>query len=140
MNIEIGRPHRDGDPRANDFSLGEVSGDSLQEDVPDRQAISREKYVADWGVRVSDNALVLHFFPPLTAEGKISEDWDYTYEMDKRLERAIPSVFDVSRVTAGFEKEYNSFFIIVGGGGSVLDVRLFVQRFLDAVDLPLSPR
>jgi len=133
-NVTIGVPHRPDDPGARDFSLTETP---IREDVPNREAGAYEKFVVDWGVRLTDRALVMHFYPPLNSEGKISDDWDASYEMDKRLDRAMPQVFDVSRITAGFEREFNSFFVIVGGGGQVLDVRLLVQRFLDAIQAPL---
>jgi hypothetical protein len=130
----IGIPHDPRDPSARDFTLSETP---IREDVPDRQAEARAHFVADWGIRLTDNALVIHLYPPLDAGGKISEDWDATYQMDKRLDRAMPQCFDVSSLTAGFEPEYNSFFVIYGGGGLLLDVRLLVGRFLDAIEAPL---
>jgi hypothetical protein len=135
MTRKIGVPHDPKDPRPSDFTLSEVRG--LQEDVPNREAEPRAHFIADWGIRLTDGALVIHLFPPLDASGKISEDWDYSYELNKRLDRAIPQCFDVSNVTAGYESEYSSFFVIVGGGALSLDPRLVVKRFLDAIEAPL---
>jgi hypothetical protein len=133
-NVSIGLPHRPEDPSATDFTLSETA---IREDVPDRKAEAREHFVADWGIRVTDNALVIHLFPPLDDTGSLSEEWEAGYQMDKRLDRAMPAVFDVSNLTAGFEPMYNSFYIIVGSGGLTFDPRLLVRRFLDAIEEPL---
>jgi hypothetical protein len=105
----------------------------IQRTVPNLQAESRKRYIVEWGGRVTDGALILHFFPPLTPEGDIGV-WPDDSDMDKRLEKAIPAIFDTNRVTAGFEPEWDSFYIIAGGYAASLGVRLLVKRFLDAVD------
>lgn len=110
--------------------FGEDSAAAVKPDLPDLQAIAREKYTMEWGVRESDGSLVLHFFPPL-ANDTIASEWDY--DMDKRLDVAIPQVFDVSGVNAGFETTYNSFYIIVRGIIAP-DLRLLVQRFLELIE------
>lgn len=104
---------------------------AIRPDLPDLSAVARAKYTLEWGVRQSDGALVIHLFPPI-ADGKVA-DWDYAYAMDKRLDYAIPEVFDTTMVNAGFEKEYNSFYIIVK---AILapDLRLLIQKFLDLIE------
>jgi len=77
--------------------------------------------------------MIFHFFPPLQPNGKIGK-WPNTSRMDKRLEKAMPEVFDVQRLTAGFEESWDSFFVIAGGYASSLDPRLLAQKFFDAID------
>jgi hypothetical protein len=104
---------------------------AIRPDLPDLSAIARDQYTLEWGVRQSDGSLVIHIFPPIV-EGKVA-DWNYPYAMDKRLDHAIPQIFDTSMVNAGFEKEYNSFYIIVK---AILapDLRLLIQRFLELIE------
>lgn len=87
----------------------------------------RDNYIAEYGVREDDDALVIHFFPP-------EQGWNTEYGIDKRLERAIQEILDTSRVTATYEPEVDSFCIVAGQYGSVPDFRMLVKRFLDAVD------
>jgi hypothetical protein len=106
--------------------------EKVQHLVPNLQAESRERYVVEWGGRVTDGALVFHFFPPLNQQGALGK-WGNS-DMDKRLEKSIPEVFDTNRITAGFESDWDSFFIIAGGYASVLSPRMLVKKFLDAID------
>lgn len=100
--------------------------DGIHEALDARLAETRNDYVAEWGVRLDDHALVIHFYQ--------IPDQDWSPDMDKRLDRALPKVFDIKRITAGFEKDKNSFYVIAGRYGDVPDTRLLVKRFLDAVD------
>lgn len=106
--------------------------EAIRPDLPNCQAISREKYTLEWGVRESDGSLVLHLFPHIVGDN-VASDWDYSYAMDKRLDYAIPQIFDVTTVNAGFEPEYNSFYIVVKAV-IVPDLRLLVQRFLELIE------
>jgi hypothetical protein len=100
---------------------------SIARQVPDFQAEDRPKYLVEYGVRITDQALVFHFYPK-------GEDWDPDWKMDKRLEHAIPEVFQIERIGTDYVMEYSSFCVIAGGYGSVPDPRLLAKRFLDAVD------
>ena len=104
---------------------------AIRPDLPDLAAIARPKFTLEWGVRQSDGSLIIHLFPPI-ADGKVA-DWDYPYAMDKRLDYAIPQVFDTTMVNAGFEREYNSFYIIVK---AILapDLRLLIQKFVELIE------
>lgn len=113
-------------------------GETIKPDLPNCQAIAREKYTLEWGVRGSDGALVLHIFPHIEGDN-IAADWDYSYAMDKRLDHAIPQLFDVSTVNAGFEPTYNSFYVIVKAVIAP-DLRLLVQRFLETIEGAPLPR
>lgn len=111
--------------------------EAIRPDVPNRQAIAREKFTLEWGVRETDGALVIHIFPHIVGDD-ISKEWDMSYKMDKRLEHAIPSIFNTASVNAGFESAYNSFYVIVKAVISA-DLRLLVQKFVSLVeDAPLS--
>lgn len=107
-------------------------GETIRPDIPDCQAIARSKYTLEWGVRESDGALVMHIFPHIEGDN-IAPAWDVSYAMDKRLDYAIPQLFEVSHVNAGFETAYNSFYIIVKAVISP-DLRLLVQRFLELIE------
>lgn len=104
----------------------------IRPDLPEMQAIARPRYTMEWGVRERDNALVIHIFPHIDGDN-VADQWDTTYAMDKRLDYAIPQMFEVSNVHAGFETEFNSFFIIVQGVIAP-DLRLLVQRFLEQIE------
>jgi hypothetical protein len=107
--------------------------EKIQHVIPNLKAEARENYVVEWGARVTDGALVFHFFPPLLVNGQLGK-WPHDSIMDKRLEHAIPAVFDTGRVTAGYEKDWESFYIIAGGYASSLDARLLAKRLFDAAD------
>jgi hypothetical protein len=104
----------------------------IRPDLPEMQAIARPRYTMEWGVRERDNALVIHIFPQIEGDN-VADKWDETYAMDKRLDYAIPQMFEVPNVHAGFEAEFNSFFIIVQGVIAP-DLRLLVQRFLEQIE------
>lgn len=110
---------------------------AIRPDLADCQAIARDKYTLEWGVRETDSALVLHLFPHIEGDN-FAKEWDPDYAMDKRLDYAIPQLFDTTMVNAGFEPEYNSFYIIVR---AILapDLRLLIHRFLELIEgAPLS--
>jgi hypothetical protein len=96
------------------------------------QAVARPEYTVEWGRRATDGALVFHFFPPIQ-EGDLSETWDPAYRMEKRLEHALSFLFPSNPLRAGFEKEYNSFFVVIQSV-TVPDVRLLAQRFLEVIE------
>lgn len=103
---------------------------AISRDIPDSVVEQRERgYLVEYGVRVNDNAMVFHFFP-------IPDNLDAwkRLEMPKRLEAALPQCFELSRVTAGYEPEYDSFYVIAGGYGNVPDPRGLAHRFLSRVD------
>lgn len=108
------------------------SEETVKPDMADRQAISRPRFTVEWGERQTDSALVIHLYPHIEGDN-VAAKWDESFNMDKRLDVAIPSVFDVKMVNAGFEPLYNSFYIIVHGL-VVPDLRLLVQRFLEKIE------
>lgn len=121
-----------------DGSLLSSEGERVRSDLPEMQALSREKFTVEWGVRERDHALVIHLFPHIVGDN-VSDTWDPTYAMDKRLDYAIPQMFDPKMVNAGFETSFNSFYIIVANV-IVPDLRLLVQRFLEKIEEAPLPR
>ncbi len=118
--------------------LTDLSADTIRPDVPDREALARPNFTVEWGVRTSDGALVIHFYPKIEGEN-VAPVWDEKYKLHERLELAIPKVFDVKQVTCGYEKAFNSFYVIVGSIISI-DLRLLVQRFLETVEAATPSR
>lgn len=112
--------------------LGGIDRGSVQPDLADPQAIARDRFTVEWGIRQTDQALVLHLFPHIVGDNVASE-WDESFKMDKRLDYAIPQIFNVPDVNAGFETSMNSFYIIVKGVFAP-DLRLLVQRFLEIIE------
>lgn len=112
--------------------LTDLKSDTIRPDVPDREAVARPNFTVEWGIRTTDGALVIHFYPKIDGEN-VATEWDGKYRMPERLELAIPKIFDVNQVTCGFEKDFNSFYVIVGAVISI-DLRLLVQRFLELVE------
>lgn len=120
------------DPNMSDLA-GLVPEANAQDTLPDRQGDKRETFFAEWGVRADDGALVIHIFPPVNSDGEFM-GWPENSTMDTDIKHAIDETFDVNRVTAGYQPEQTSFYIIAGGYGEVLDVRLLVQKFLERIE------
>lgn len=106
---------------------------NVQDTLPERQGDKRATFFAEWGVRQDDGALVIHIFPPVNEEGEFL-GWPEDSTMDAQVKQAIDETFDTGRVTAGYQPEQTSFYIIAGGYGEVLDVRLLVQKFLERIE------
>ncbi len=114
-------------------TLGNLSPEeTVRPDLAEPQALARERFTVEWGIRTTDRALVLHLFPHIV-EDNVAVEWDENFRMDKRLDYAIPQVFDTRMVNAGFEPAMNSFYIIVAGVIAP-DLRLLVQRFLELIE------
>lgn len=116
-------------PPDQDFALS--SEESVHPDI-EFDAIARPDFTVEWGIRQSDGALVLHFYPKIVGDN-VAAEWDPKYRMDKRLEVAMPEVFDTKALTAGFETTHNSFYIVAHNVISP-DPRLLVQRFLEKIE------
>lgn len=112
--------------------IPQLNRDSIHPDLDDLEALVRSDYTVEWGTRSSDGALVIHFFPKVDGDN-VATEWDEAYKMDKRLEHALPLSFNINKLSAGFEKDYNSFYVIVAGLLS-LDLRLLVQGFLEKIE------
>jgi len=112
--------------------LSGIDRSSVAPDLADPQAIARDKYTVEWGIRATDRALVIHLFPHIVGDN-VATEWDESFQMDKRLDYAIPQLFRVSNVNAGFEVTMNSFYIIVQDVIAP-DLRLLVQRFLETIE------
>lgn len=106
---------------------------NVQDTLPERQGDRRDTFFAEWGVRKDDGALIVHIFPPVNEKGEFL-DWPDDSTMGDQLKAAIDKTFDTDRVTAGYQPEQSSFYIIAGGYGEVLDVRLLVQKFLERIE------
>lgn len=112
---------------------------NLQDSLASRKAYRSEAYTLEWGVRTDDNALILHVYPPLVGIGGEAKLGDWTNEgLDTALTEVIAQVLDTQRVTAGFQPEENSFYIIAGGYGGVLNVRELVEHFREMLDAHLA--
>lgn len=102
-------------------------------DIPNATVEQRELgYLVESGVRATDSALVIHLFPLPSSDSP----WQ-RLEMTRRLERALPQVFDTTRLSAGYTEEFDSFYVIAGGYGNVPDHRGLVRKFLSVLDAPL---
>lgn len=112
--------------------LAAVSGDSLVPDISSPQAIARDRFTVEWGMRKSDDALVIHLYPHIV-DNNVSPTWDVAYQMDKRLDVAIPAAFNPKNVYAGFEEAMNSFYIIVHHV-TAPDLRMLVHHFLKQIE------
>lgn len=101
-------------------------------------ASDRGEYLAEWGVRVTDRALIFHFYPPRGPEDEDGElvalEWNPSFDMPTRLQVALDAVFDTDRITCGFVDEERSFYVIAGGYGRGFDPRPLAERFLDRID------
>lgn len=140
------------------FDEFEKQVSSIRRAIPDLLAKDSAQYIAEYGVRSDDQAMVFHFFPkkslmelhkindeqararytvPQLEKLTETKDWDKSYGMDKRLERAIPKCFKVENVSADYADEMSSFCVIVGGLGASLDPWPLVNRFFAEIDAPL---
>lgn len=115
-----------------DAALQDINGSSLLQSLPDPLAKETPHYLAEYGLRVDDGALVFHFFPPR------GDGWDPSYQMDKRLERAIAEVFDVQRVSADYAEEIKSFCVIFGGAARAPDPLALASLFFAQIEVPLG--
>jgi hypothetical protein len=101
--------------------------------IPNQVTEHRKHYIVAHGTRVTDNALVFHFYP-LVGENRKWLDWTPGFDLHRRLETVLPDVFDTECITCGYEQEYNSFFVIAGGYGMVPDPRGLARKLFDRVD------
>lgn len=113
--------------------LQDVNASALQSHIPNPLAKDTPNFLVEYGVRIEDHAMIFHFF-----SGKDQTEWNLEFHMDKRLEVAIDEHFDVSKVTAGYAQEMDSFYIIVGGLGGAPDPWPLVERFLSSLEEPLA--
>lgn len=111
---------------------GDIQGAGLRTAIPEPLAVETPNFMVTYGIRLDDNAMVFHF-----VSARNAETWDPNYQMDKRLERAIPKNFKTEHVTCGFEESLDSFFVIVGYIGASLDPWTLCHRFLNDVQAPL---
>ena len=112
----------------------------LQDSLGNRKAYRADEYTLEWGVRTDDNALILHVYPPLVEQEQgdpVVGDWTSTKVGDS-IQDALEQLFDTQRLTAGFQSEENSFYVIAGGYGGVLNVRGLVERFQQLVGPSLA--
>jgi hypothetical protein len=106
-----------------------VYGTGLKPHLPELLAKDTPNYLVEYGIRYDDGAMVFHFFPP-----KHRTSWDPSWSLARRLELAMPLCFDTAKLSAGFVEELNSFYVIVGGLGTVPDPWITVERFFRAID------
>ena len=121
-------------PAANEL-LGEER--PIQTQVKEFFASDRGNYLAEWGVRITDRALIFHFYPPKGEDGE-ELGWSGGFDMPNRLKAAMDAVFDVARLSTGFVDEAASFYVIAGGYGRGFDPRPLAERFLDQIDAAFS--
>lgn len=113
--------------------VGGMPPQQVMDVIPARQGAFHDLFFAEWGVRVTDDALIIHIYPP-TIEGDDFTDWPTDSVMDKALEAALPQTFSPDRLTAGYEPEQKSFYVIAGGYGQVLDPRMLVEKFFERLE------
>lgn len=130
--------HRDAVWRTDEPWSNPVAG--ITDAIPERLAKQHQEYIAVYGIRADDQAMVFHFYPPGTdfaAQPQKIGTWGQEWRMDERLERAIPHAFKVEFVKAVYTAEMKSFCIIVRGLGHSPDPWFFVHRFFEKIDAPL---
>jgi hypothetical protein len=115
--------------RASMSDAKDVLASSLQTHIPDLLARDTPNYLAEYGVRITDEAMVFHFFPPKDRTG-----WDSRWQPDMRLKAAIDEHFDTRYVSASYVEELQSFCVIVGGLGAAPDPWPLVEKFFRALD------
>lgn len=120
----------------NEFAGAPVEGSSLREALPNRLARVTTYYVAEYGVRYDDGAVVFQFFPPDRTKDS-NGSWDPSFKMPERLEKAMPQCFRLENLKAVFTEELNSFCIIVKNLGVSPDPWPIVERFFSVIDAPL---
>lgn len=113
--------------------LGEVNGNALLTHIPEPLAVDTPNFQLEYGIRVDDQAMVFHFYPPKEVGG-----WYADYQMDKRLERAILRNFKTDKTTAGYAEELSSFYVIVEDLGRSPDPWTLSERFIVHVQEPLE--
>lgn len=127
--------------RVDEVVLSNEGATGLRDAIGNRQAKQTPHYVAEYGVRDDDGAMIFHFYPPGTDWSEYPPtslgEWPAAYKMDHRLERAMGIVFDVRFVKATYTEEMASFCIIVKGLGKSPDPWPLVNRFFDRIDAPL---
>lgn len=106
-------------------NLQDVPLSSIQVAVPEPLARTTGDYTVEYGIRSDDRAMVFHFFPA-------GDDW--VPDAGNIMKKGIDAAFNVSKVSADFAAELNSFCIIVGELGASLDPWGVVQKFFDALD------
>lgn len=107
--------------------LEDVRGEALRAHVPDPLAYQSREFTAEYGVRLDDDAMVIHLYP-----GK--EGWDPAYRMDRRLEIALQKCFARVPYTADFTPELDSFAVILFGFGRAPDPWPAVESFFRAIE------
>ncbi len=111
----------------------DVNGDALFAHIPAPLALDTASFLVEYGIRADDSAMVFHFFSP-----KGENEWSPAYRMDARLKRAIDGNFDPKKVSCGYAREMDSFYVIVGGLGDGPDPWTLVERFFCDLDAPLE--
>lgn len=110
-------------------NMSDIHLASLEAAIPDPLIDKTPHYQVIYGIRIEDNALVFHFFPP---DG--SNDWAPTFDPQKVLTPAISALMDPARAFGDYSKEVNSFCVIYRAGGLLPAPFIFARQFLDRAD------
>lgn len=113
--------------------LQDIPGPALQESLSDLLARNSAVCDAEYGTRVDDGALVLHFFPPGYG-ADMTTDWKDWYAFRDRLEQAMLSHFDALAIDAGYAGELHSFYVIVSPAPQVPDRTALIESFFAALE------
>ena len=113
--------------------LQDIPGTALREQFRDVRARNSPICDAEYGARDSDNALVLHFYPPGYGLD-VGKDWENWTAFRDRLEQALMKYFTVEHIDAGYVQELKSFYAIISPRPLVPDLTALLEHFFAALE------
>lgn len=109
-------------------SMQDIPLSALEESLQDVLARNTPRFDAEYGTRVDDDALVMHFYPPGYALDS-NTDWPSWHKFRDALEETILKYFNEGTYQAGYVDELKSFFVIVKPKPQVPDLVSLLERF-----------
>lgn len=107
-------------------ALSDVGTQGVIPDVPNRKSFTGRGFRSEYGIRVSDDAMVFHFYP----EGGPWSD-DFVPVMEESLLRNYP--MSKYKLTGGYVPELDSFWVIVAEAGRGMAPLVLAERFLSQI-------
>lgn len=110
-----------------DLDLTPVRG--LMVHVPEPHQWVSERFLSEYGARITDDALLFHFFAP---PGKVLEE-DESFISD--LEASLTNVFPLERfaVKGGYVEDLDSVWVIVPDAGMLPHHLQLAEKFLSGI-------
>lgn len=113
-------------------ALQDIDSSSVKEQFQGIEARNCNDFVAEYGTRGDDGALVLHFFPPgyPLAEAADWPDYDaFHNKLEAALLRHFAPAVAAKALEAGYVEELRSFFVIVAPSAAVPDTNALLNAF-----------